>query len=311
MLGGNPADTSGSTSLLYAGEQFDTDLQQYYLRARFYDPLNGRFNRLDPFAGSPHDPQSLHKYLYCHANPVNNIDLLGLFTISNVSVSIAIISSISGLVSGTIGGIKGAIKGGLSGAAKGFLGGFTGGFISTFFSLYLITVLVPSAGPFGCGLAFGFGGMFGSMAQNLIENGFSGFWTAESIIQYGVAFVTGCLLGYVGGDSVRYLANQLADKLDDLGFQLTSSTIIEAFKAIKNMSLNKIIKIVGKTVSDIWYFYRKEVIYFTKEILKENWQGAAASLTLVPMAEAISYGVYKFLDNIKEFKQREVDFDII
>ena len=79
MLGGNPADTSGSTSLLYAGEQFDTDLQQYYLRARFYDPLNGRFNRTDPFAGSPQDPQSLHKYLYCHANPVNGIDPTGMF----------------------------------------------------------------------------------------------------------------------------------------------------------------------------------------------------------------------------------------
>ena len=78
MLGGNPADTSGSTSLLYAGEQFDTDLQQYYLRARFYDPINGRFNRTDPFAGTPHDPQSLHKYHYCHANPVNGIDPSGL-----------------------------------------------------------------------------------------------------------------------------------------------------------------------------------------------------------------------------------------
>jgi len=36
---------------------------QQYLRARFYDPASGTFNRLDPFAGNLADPQSLHKYL--------------------------------------------------------------------------------------------------------------------------------------------------------------------------------------------------------------------------------------------------------
>ena len=59
--------TSIATNLLYAGEHFDTDTQQYYNRARWYDPLNGRFNRVDPYAGNMQDPQSLHKYLYCYA----------------------------------------------------------------------------------------------------------------------------------------------------------------------------------------------------------------------------------------------------
>jgi len=36
MLGGNP-QTPAATNLLYAGEQFDTDAQQYYLRARYYN----------------------------------------------------------------------------------------------------------------------------------------------------------------------------------------------------------------------------------------------------------------------------------
>lgn len=74
MLGGNPAPGDLSTNLLYAGEQLDSHAQQYYLRARYYDPLNGRFNRTDPFAGDHSDPQSLHKYLYCHANPVNAVN---------------------------------------------------------------------------------------------------------------------------------------------------------------------------------------------------------------------------------------------
>jgi RHS repeat-associated protein len=65
------------TSLLYAGEYFDTHLRQYNLRARWYDPLIGRFNQLDPFMGNTYDPQSLHKYLYAHANPINGIDPSG------------------------------------------------------------------------------------------------------------------------------------------------------------------------------------------------------------------------------------------
>ena len=79
MLGGNPTSPSpAATSLLYSGEMFDTDAQHYYNRARWYNPANGRFNRLDPYSGNNQDPQSLHKYLYCHANPFNGIDPSGL-----------------------------------------------------------------------------------------------------------------------------------------------------------------------------------------------------------------------------------------
>jgi len=76
----NPGRTlPQAANLLYAGEQFDTDAQQYYLRARYYNPANGLFNKVDPYSGNRHDPQSLHKYLYAHSNPVNNIDPTGQF----------------------------------------------------------------------------------------------------------------------------------------------------------------------------------------------------------------------------------------
>lgn len=71
--------SSQATSLLYAGEQFDTALQLYYLRARYYDTLTGRFNRTDPFTSNNLDPQSLHKYNYTSGNPINAIDPSGLF----------------------------------------------------------------------------------------------------------------------------------------------------------------------------------------------------------------------------------------
>jgi len=80
------------TSLLYSGEWTQANGQQY-LRARFYDPATGTFNRLDPFAGNNTDPQSLHKYLYTHGNPVMGIDPSGLFTMSELLVSVTNISS--------------------------------------------------------------------------------------------------------------------------------------------------------------------------------------------------------------------------
>jgi RHS repeat-associated protein len=67
------------TEFLYCGEQFDSKIGQQYLRARYYDPVTGRFNRLDPFFGNLNDPQSFHKYLYTHADPINEIDPSGLF----------------------------------------------------------------------------------------------------------------------------------------------------------------------------------------------------------------------------------------
>jgi RHS repeat-associated protein len=67
------------TEFLYSGEQFDSKIGQQYLRQRYYDPSTGRFNRLDPFFGNLNDPQSLHKYLYAHDDPIINIDPPGLY----------------------------------------------------------------------------------------------------------------------------------------------------------------------------------------------------------------------------------------
>ncbi len=67
------------SSFGYSGEHFDANVQQQYLRARFYNPANGRFNRLDPFAGNIRSPQSLHKYAYVHGDPVQGVDPTGMF----------------------------------------------------------------------------------------------------------------------------------------------------------------------------------------------------------------------------------------
>jgi len=88
MLGtDDTAAENADTSLLYAGEHYDSELDQYYLRARYYNPWSGTFNRTDPFAGNNQDPQSLHKYLYCHANPVNGVDPSGNFAINTIGLA--------------------------------------------------------------------------------------------------------------------------------------------------------------------------------------------------------------------------------
>ena len=61
-----------------------------YQGARWYDPANGRFNRLDPFFGNLTDPQSLHKYLYVHGDPVNGIDPSGLITLSGLGMRMSV-----------------------------------------------------------------------------------------------------------------------------------------------------------------------------------------------------------------------------
>jgi RHS repeat-associated protein len=76
---GNKVATSGSTpnSYLYRGEQFDSDLGLYYLRARYYNPLTGRFLSRDPEDGDIDEPASLHNYLYAEGDPVDLSDPTG------------------------------------------------------------------------------------------------------------------------------------------------------------------------------------------------------------------------------------------
>ncbi|MCE7980699.1 MAG: tandem-95 repeat protein [Caldilinea sp. CFX5] len=68
-----------SNIYLFVGEQHDSTLGTYYLRARFYDAPNGRFLTTDPVWGSRGDPATLHKYLYVANDPQNKIDPSGQY----------------------------------------------------------------------------------------------------------------------------------------------------------------------------------------------------------------------------------------
>ncbi len=77
---GNSFTKVGTTpnNYLYRGEQYDSDLGLYYLRARYYNPATARFLSRDRLAGRAQSPMTLHKYLYTGGDPVNRIDPRGL-----------------------------------------------------------------------------------------------------------------------------------------------------------------------------------------------------------------------------------------
>ncbi|WP_253938789.1 RHS repeat-associated core domain-containing protein, partial [Hahella sp. HN01] len=75
-------------SYLYTGEQYDVSLDQYYLRARYYDQNQGRFTQMDTWMGRNHDPITLHKYLYSDADPTNKIDPSGNMSIGSLMSAI-------------------------------------------------------------------------------------------------------------------------------------------------------------------------------------------------------------------------------
>ena len=80
---------------LFTGEQFDTDLGMYYLRARYLNTQTGRFHNMDTYEGRTGEPQTLHKYLYAHSNPVSNIDPSGNLSLPSLATTIRFATSLA------------------------------------------------------------------------------------------------------------------------------------------------------------------------------------------------------------------------
>jgi len=60
------------------GERFDSSLNLYHLRARYYNMLTGRFETMDPDGGDISDPATLNKYAYAGGDPVDLTDPTGM-----------------------------------------------------------------------------------------------------------------------------------------------------------------------------------------------------------------------------------------
>lgn len=67
---------NGTSAFAYTGEQQDAS-GLTYLRARYYNPANGRFLSRDTWDGSYNSPQSLNRWNYTQSNPINYTDPSG------------------------------------------------------------------------------------------------------------------------------------------------------------------------------------------------------------------------------------------
>ncbi|MGF2736979.1 Ig-like domain-containing protein, partial [Marinobacter sp. DUT-1] len=96
-------NSSGNTenAYQYTGEQLDSSLGQYYLRARYYDQGAGRFTQRDTWMGHNRDPVTLHKYLYANADPVTYTDPTGNFSIGGMMSSVGTMANLSMRAYGT------------------------------------------------------------------------------------------------------------------------------------------------------------------------------------------------------------------
>ena len=94
---------ASENSYLFAGEQFDQGLDQYYLRARYYDQGIGRFTQQDTWMGNNQDPITLHKYLYANADPGNMIDPTGNFSLGSLMSAINIAGRLATSAVGNVG----------------------------------------------------------------------------------------------------------------------------------------------------------------------------------------------------------------
>ncbi|MEW8100448.1 MAG: RHS repeat-associated core domain-containing protein [Candidatus Thiodiazotropha endolucinida] len=119
---GEVLNQTGTTenSYLFAGEQFDSTLDQYYLRARYYDPSQGRFTQMDSFLGWEEDPTTLHKYLYANADPVNGTDPSGYMTLSGLMTGVGGFFRLSTIALPAYSGVMGKVAIGFVGAGLGY-----------------------------------------------------------------------------------------------------------------------------------------------------------------------------------------------
>ena len=229
----NP-DKEDENPFRYCGEYLDLETNTYYLRARYYRTVTGRFTSEDtlrcvinqlPNKQEVSAPLSLNLYTYCHNNPVSYTDPTG-------HLPFLIVAGLVGLAAGAIaGGISSAIQGKFSweavaqGAAIGGTIGLTGGAALA----YVATgSALASTGAVASGLGFG--------VSTVGPTGANGFEQARQLLQaQQVRAVEGAGRTFTSAD--KYVGE--------------TANAIEAKYPGKVVDVNKIVKdSIGRILTD-------------------------------------------------------------
>ena len=236
---------------LYCGEYFDAETQTYYLRARYYNPANGRFTQQDAWAfmDTP-APLSLNLYTYCCNNPVMYVDPSGHW------IHLAIGAAIGGLVAATVSVVGQLIEN------KGDFSKIDGVKVLTATVAGAVSGLVASTGV----------GLVGQIAINAGLSAANSFadqtyeiycddYTRDeyNLFEIGTAAAVGGVAGLIGGagagnNAMNSLSNQLVKRVENavnyyIGKGATKEiqkAIIYYAKSANKMVMNEIVKNIIK-----------------------------------------------------------------
>lgn len=91
----------------------------YYIRARYYDSVNGRFLSKDTYEYDLNDPQSINRYVYGLNNSLINYDPSGLFSWSSAGIaSLQLTKGLGNVARGTLGLLGAATLGPILGPSS-------------------------------------------------------------------------------------------------------------------------------------------------------------------------------------------------
>ena len=228
----NPAATD-TNPFRYAGEYYDKETGTYYLRARYYDPVIGRFTQEDPHWNQSNmlygdDPlklnnytyapslaaiiQSGNLYVYAMSNPTRYTDPDGEFALAAFLTQKAAKVAGSMLFEGLITGIAYKSDG------KSFREGFTSGAVSGFWSG--VGSLIGPDGSMKRVIGIILTSAVGSVMGTAVDD----FHSKETAQKYSVEYVLNAALKGLGtGVLSAYLDNAVywANKPDSVAKALT------------------------------------------------------------------------------------------
>jgi hypothetical protein len=200
------------------------------------------FNRIDPYSGSYSDPQSLHKYLYCHANPINAIDPSGQTTYAEIFTVQKVIAVAIGALAPAIITAHESAKAGLSlgviirNAAIAYFASFALGMLMIAAWPYVFKIITP--------LLTRIPGVTLEMVKTALAVLFIGMsvyglaqlWTSDYpfivklsvTVVIAIAFIVAVCAnklpksgGRLGGPSTRAQNRQIASNLERRGYEIT------------------------------------------------------------------------------------------
>jgi RHS repeat-associated protein len=225
--GGANSDGVGVTRFLFAGEYQD-DSGLYFLRARFYDPVTASFLSVDPALSATGSP-----YAYASGNPLQLVDPLGLFSMSNAVDSLLGRGSV-----GEVGGAPGSVPCGTSGGFFGPNGGVDWPAPSEFLADTAKTAMVSFLGNFKkiTSTLWRAGKTVGSKAATALKKAPWMRHTLRVSARYGTNLAAGSLDGLMAvasaADNYFFRYDSVERQSDRIQFTLERALVTEGSGAL-------------------------------------------------------------------------------